>query len=65
VGRVGKEGVQGEGVEVEAGGGERAEEMLGVVGEEVEPEEAAVEQPDGERREGVAGAEAAEEDSAG
>jgi hypothetical protein len=52
-------------VEVEAGGGERPEKELGEVGEDVEPEEAAVEQSDGEGREGVAGAEAAEEDSAG
>jgi hypothetical protein len=65
VGGVGEEGVQGEGVEVEAGGGERAEEEMGEVGEQVEPEEAAVEQFDGEGREGLAGAEAAEEGSVG
>ena len=60
VGWVGEEGVEAEGVEVQAGGRESAEEERGEVGEEVESEEAGVEELDRERWVvGVAGEEAA------
>jgi hypothetical protein len=61
VGRLGEEGMEAEGVEVQAGGGEGAQEERGEVGEEeVQAQEAAVDVLDGERWELAAGADAGE-----